>query len=131
MNKMELVFEKFANDQKLLDEFLRKSTLDEMYDFCVSLDKDITKQEFDEYISEAIDSYEAYVEKSVSDSELAKISGGTAEPDKKIKEFIYGVYNNGGEKKALQSAPSPVGMMVLDKNTGLQTMPDGTMQSLK
>ena len=131
MNKMNLVFEKFANDKNLLDEFLKKSTLDEMYDFCVSIDKNITKQEFDEYISEAIDSYEAYIEKSVNDSELAEVTGGTDVQGKKIMGFIYEVYNKNGKNKSLQTGSSPVDLLVSDSNTGMQTMPDGTLQSLK
>lgn len=129
MNKMNVVFEKFANDKNLLDEFLKKSTLDEMYDFCVSIDKNITKQEFDEYISEAIDSYEAYVERSVNTLDLEGVTGGVVEPHEKLMGFIYNVYNN--QEKFLQAAPSPDGMIIPDPNTGMQTMPDGTMQSLK
>lgn len=130
MNKMNVVFEKFANDKNLLDEFLKKSTLEEMYDFCLSIDKSISKAEFDEYISEAIDSYESYVERSVSDSELEEVTGGVVNPNKKLMGFIYSVYNN-SKKRALQTA-SPAGkIMPLDLKTGMQTMPDGTMQSLK
>ncbi len=131
MNKMNLIFEKFANDKNLLDEFLKKSTLDEMFDFCVSIDKNITKQEFDEYISEAIDSYEAYVDKTVNDSELAEITGGTNAQDKKLMGFIYEVYSKNGENKTLQTGSLPVEILVPDSNKGMQTMPDGTMQNLK
>ena len=131
MNKMNLIFERFANDKNLLDEFLKKSTLDEMFDFCVSIDKNITKQEFDEYISEAIDSYEAYIDKTVNDSELAEITGGTNAHDKKLMGVIYEVYNKKGENKALQTGSAPSGILIPDLKTGMQTMPDGTMQNLK
>lgn len=130
MDKMNSVFEKFAIDKNLLDEFLKKATLDEMYDFCVSIDEKITREEFDNYISEAIDSYEAYIDKSVSESDLGKITGGTAKPDKELMKYIYKVYR-GDKKEIVQTEQSPVNMMSLDSNTSMQVMPDGTMQSLK
>lgn len=87
MKKVDVVFDKLSGDKILLNEFLKKTTLDDMYKFCLTIDDTITREEFDEYVSEAFVKYNKFLDKKIDELDLADVSGGVS-PDNTLIEAI-------------------------------------------
>lgn len=88
MKKIDVVFDKLSGDKILLNEFLKKSTLDEMYEFCLTIDKDVTREEFDEYVSEAFVKYNKSLDEKIDELELGNVSGGVSPENMLLKAIV-------------------------------------------
>lgn len=88
MKKIDVVFNKLSSDKILLNEFLKKTTLDEMYKFCLTIDDSITREEFDEYVSEAFVKYNKLLDKRIDELDLGDVSGGASPENTLIKAIV-------------------------------------------
>ena len=88
MKKIDVVFDKLSNDKILLNEFLKRTTLDDMYEFCLTIDKSVTREEFDEYVSEAFVKYNKSLDKKIDELDLGQVSGGVSAPNILIRAIV-------------------------------------------
>ncbi len=142
MKKMEQIFEKFSNDSVLMENFLKNKTLDDMFSFCVDLDKGLTREEFDEYISDAIKSYGKLLDQEI---DLKNVSGGARVFREAIMEKIMDKIGGGKdaklpEKRNISALQPPVetglqpvksAALMIPPSGTLQIPPDGTLKKLK
>lgn len=106
MKKIDVVFDKLSSDKILLNEFLKKKTLDEMYEFCLTIDDSVTKEEFDEYVSEAFVKYNKFLDKRIDELDLGNVSGGASPENALIKAIAKAMKNEvTGESSAVLAAP--------------------------
>ena len=106
MKKIDVVFDKLSSDKILLNEFLKKKTLEEMYEFCLTIDDSVTKEEFDEYVSEAFVKYNKFLDKRIDELDLGNVSGGASPENALIKAIAKAMKNEvTGESSAVLAAP--------------------------
>lgn len=65
-----------ASDEKLALELINKKTMDEVYDFCVSVHGGYTKEDLDDYMNEIITDDQA-IEDILNKDKLENVSGGS------------------------------------------------------
>ncbi len=70
MNKINKVLSEIISDEKEIDKFLSQKTMDEMYEYFLSKDNTISKMEFDEYVSNSLESC------CDINNEVCNVSGG-------------------------------------------------------
>lgn len=107
MKKIDVVFNKLSSDKILLNEFLKKTTLDEMYKFCLTIDDGITREEFDEYVSEAFVKYNKFLDKKIDELDLGNVSGGVS-PENTLMEAISKAVRGEGLVHKPVVLPAPV-----------------------
>ncbi len=79
MNTTQEIFEKILSNEKLIKEFAEKENENDLYNFCKSIDERCTREEFDEFIFNALESiYSELKSKNyeLSPENLENISGG-------------------------------------------------------
>lgn len=95
MKKVDVVFNKLSGDKILLNEFLKKTTLDDMYEFCLTIDDSITREEFDEYVSEAFVKYNKFLDKRIDELDLGNVSGGVSPENTLITAIVKAAGDEG------------------------------------
>ena len=106
MKKIDAVFNKLSSDKILLNEFLKKTTLDEMYKFCLTIDDGITREEFDEYVSEVFVKYNKLLDKRIDELDLGDVSGGVS-PKNILMEAIVKAASTEGLVNSPVILPAP------------------------
>ena len=76
--------EKLINDESLSEEFSKKQTMDEMYEFCSSIVGGYTEEEFDEFAYEMLKLSDEYSQEEALESKLEYVAGGKSSPKSKI-----------------------------------------------
>ena len=107
MKKVDVVFNKVSGDKILLNEFLKKTTLDDMYEFCLTIDDSITREEFDEYVSEAFVKYNKFLDKRIDELDLGNVSGGVS-PENTLITAIVKVAGDEGLVNRPVVLPAPI-----------------------
>ena len=75
MNKIDKILKEIVSDEKEINIFSNKNTVDEVYEYFLSKDSTITKEEFDEYVSNKLESYKDVYGENIPD-EFLGTSGG-------------------------------------------------------
>ena len=84
MNKTEKVLVKILENDEELKEFLKRKTMDGMYEFVLSKDSSISEEEFDESVAKLLEDYSLLGVKKVNENTLVNVSGGAAELGRKV-----------------------------------------------
>lgn len=113
MKKIDVVFNKLSNDKIILNEFLKRRTLDDMYEFCLTIDKSVTREEFDEYVSEAFVKYNKSLDKKIDELDLGKVSGGVTAENILMKAIVNAA-DVEAFKTSLEKSSSPLNNFVVD-----------------
>ncbi|MDO4504459.1 MAG: hypothetical protein Q4B84_04925 [Clostridia bacterium] len=81
-----------AKDEKKLKEFLSLTDVDEIYEFINNIDPSVEKEEFDEFLVNALGTY---VEQ-ISDYDLSMVTGGVNknENHKNIARLLISKFSN-------------------------------------
>ena len=75
MNKIDKILKEIVSDEKEINIFSNKNAVDEVYEYFLSKDSTITKEEFDEYVSNKLESYKDVYGENIPD-EFLGTSGG-------------------------------------------------------
>ena len=84
MNKTEKVLVKILENNEELEEFLKRKTMDGMYEFVLNKDSSISEEEFDESVAKLLEDYSLLGVKKVNENTLVNVSGGAAELGRKV-----------------------------------------------
>ena len=84
MNKTEKVLVKILENNEGLEEFLKRKTMDGMYEFVLNKDSSISEEEFDESVAKLLEDYSLLGVKKVNENTLVNVSGGAVELGRKV-----------------------------------------------
>lgn len=89
---IENAVKEIAKDERKLKEFLSLTDVDEIYEFINDIDPSIEKEEFDEFLVNALG---AYVEQ-MSDYDLSMVTGGVnkSENNKNITRLLISKFSD-------------------------------------